>query len=390
MAKSSSKPTVVSLFTGAGGMDEGFKAANFKILACMDIESWACDTLRANTNDTIIVGPSDFSGDIKKIPPKEFSEITGIKPGELDVLTGGPPCQPFSAAANQRFLKSDKKFKRRGFSDAEKGTLLLDYIEYIEFLKPRVFLLENVPGLLTIDGGEQLSESLSRLRAIGYKHTEPKITEASNYGVPQSRNRMIVWGTNKTGVTPKTPETTHGGGLFLKEVNTVSHALYGFDEQLPNHEPRQHKEESISRYRTLEFGKREKLGRVDRLDPLKPSKTVIAGGTHGGGRSHLHPFIARTMTVRECARLQTFKDDYVFHGNMSRQFTQVGNAVPPLLAEHFAREIGREVFDLSYPEHFEHELFLDHGLSPEKMADYMLIAAKNSKPAWIYHTHSTQ
>ena len=86
----------------------------------------------------------------------------------------------------------------------------------------------------------------------------------------------------------------------------------------------------------LNYGQRDKLGRVDRLDPREPSKTVIAGGTKGGGRSHLHPFHPRTLSVRECARLQTFPDDYEFTGANARQFTQVGNAVPPLLAYKLA------------------------------------------------------
>jgi DNA (cytosine-5)-methyltransferase 1 len=86
----------------------------------------------------------------------------------------------------------------------------------------------------------------------------------------------------------------------------------------------------------LPFGGRDKLGRVDRLDPLLPSKTVIAGGTQGGGRSHLHPNSPRTLSARECARLQTFPDSYVFMGSTARQFTQVGNAVPPLMGYQFA------------------------------------------------------
>jgi len=94
----------------------------------------------------------------------------------------------------------------------------------------------------------------------------------------------------------------------------------------------------------LEYGQREPLGRVDRLDPMAPSKTVIAGGTQGGGRSHLHPFTPRTLSVRESARLQSFPDDFIFYGTMSRQFTQVGNAVPPLLAMKLAQEIHKQFY----------------------------------------------
>ena len=108
-----------------------------------------------------------------------------------------------------------------------------------------------------------------------------------------------------------------------------------------NNLPRNHRPSSILRYRNLEYGQREKLGRVDRLDPDAPSKTVIAGGSGGGGRSHLHPHVPRTLTVRESARLQTFPDDWVFRGPMARQFTQVGNAVPPRLAYWIGHHIAR-------------------------------------------------
>ncbi len=99
----------------------------------------------------------------------------------------------------------------------------------------------------------------------------------------------------------------------------------------------------------LRYGQRDQLGRVDRLDPTLPSKTVIAGGTNGGGRSHLHPEIPRTLSVRECARLQTFPDDFVFLGPTARQFTQVGNAVPPVLAATIATAVAEAYFPTRLP-----------------------------------------
>lgn len=110
-----------------------------------------------------------------------------------------------------------------------------------------------------------------------------------------------------------------------------------------NHITREHTAQSVARYMVLDYGSRDRLGRVDRLNPLQPSKTVIAGGTKGGGRSHLHPIHPRTLLVRECARLQTFPDWYEFTGATARQFTQVGNAVPPLLAYRLACEIRRAI-----------------------------------------------
>ena len=94
----------------------------------------------------------------------------------------------------------------------------------------------------------------------------------------------------------------------------------------------------------LNYGERDKLGRVDRLDPNLPSKTVIAGGSSGGGRSHLHPYIPRTLSVRECAQIQTFPDDYIFKGPVARQFTQVGNAVPPVLGSQLGTAIFKSFF----------------------------------------------
>lgn len=148
--------------------------------------------------------------------------------------------------------------------------------------------------------------------------------------------RWIVAGTRKNTniILPEpTATVTPCGSVFLRST-----------ENAKNHVTRKHTAESICRYMKLPYGGRDKLGRVDRLDPRLPSKTVIAGGTKGGGRSHLHPFVPRTLSVRECARLQTFPDDYIFTGANARQFTQVGNAVPPLLAYKLALAIKHSVF----------------------------------------------
>ncbi|WP_210459961.1 DNA cytosine methyltransferase [Vibrio crassostreae] len=379
-----SAPNVVSIFTGAGGMDEGFKAAGFDVRACMDIEEWACDTLRANNEGQLVIGPPQYSGDIKAISPEEFSEISGLKKGEIDVLIGGPPCQPFSQAASQRFFQGDERFKRKGFEDQEKGTLLFDFVNYIKWFRPTVFVIENVAGLLTIDNGEQLDKVLSELRELGYRHTFPETVNAVDYGVPQYRERLIVWGTLNDKVEPQLPRKTHG--TIATPHNVVANVLSDIPTDCVNHVLRAHKEESVARYKTLDFGQREKKGRVDRLDPLKPSKTVIAGGMNGGGRSHLHPFVARTISVRECARLQTFRDDFVFHGSIARQFTQVGNAVPPLLSEHFAREILTSVFGRSVPKELVHSGNIKIS-DRTKLAGCMLKNAVIEKPEWIYFTH---
>lgn len=202
---------------------------------------------------------------------------------------------------------------------------------------PLAFLIENVEGIADFDTEGKIQAELESLKQYGYKVTEPKIVNAANFGVPQNRMRWIVVGTR--GTSPiKLPQpsdnVTPCGSVFTRELGGV-----------PNHITREHTAQSVNRYMILNYGERDKLGRVDRLDPRLPSKTVIAGGTKGGGRSHLHPFSPRTLSVRECARLQTFPDTYVFTGATARQFTQVGNAVPPLLAYKLALAIKDAISD---------------------------------------------
>lgn len=381
----SNRPTVLSLFAGAGGMDLGFRAAGYDVACAIEIERWACDTLNRNHPELALLGPPNHHGDIKQITPNVIQAFCGLAKGDFDVVIGGPPCQPFSQASTQRFLKSDPRFKRRGFDDDLKGTLLLDFVRLVTKLKPKVFVLENVPGLLTVDGGIQLQLALTSLRGHGYNCSEPLVINAANYGVPQQRNRLIIWGSLKV-QTPTLPEPTHGpvNNLFLRPFTTVAHALVNMSQSLPNHVTREHQDESIGRYRNLRFGQRDKLGRTDRLDVFKPSKTVIAGGMHGGGRSHLHPFIARTLTVRESARLQTFPDEYVFESSIARQFTQVGNAVPPLLGEHLARHIKLVEFGERVKGDFFHSRSLQHVEDIKTLANRLLRESRKQKPEWIY------
>ncbi|MDY6924151.1 MAG: DNA cytosine methyltransferase [Pseudomonadota bacterium] len=326
---------VVSFFTGCGGMDLGFEAVGFEQVAAFEYNEIFCRTLRKNRPAWKVFGPPFGSGDVSK-----FDDVCSSLDGLIDepfdgVFIGGPPCQPFSIAANQRFARSGENFKRIGFAHEKNGNLLFDYVQLIIRFKPSVFVVENVPGLRDLDGGEQLSAAISLLKEHGYAVNEPMVLDAADYGVPQFRQRMFVVGARVPGIFRKpVVKKRVGCGSVLKDLPAG----------LPNHETRSHKAGSIERYMRLEYGQRDQLGRVDRLDPSLPSKTVIAGGTNGGGRSHLHPEIPRTLSVRECARLQTFPDEYVFLGPTARQFTQVGNAVPPVLAAALATSIADAYF----------------------------------------------
>jgi len=329
----------VSFFAGAGGFDVGFHCAGYENLASIEINQIFCETLRYNFPKKLVVGPPHYSGDVRDRTSiaQILKEELRIKQPFEGVFHGGPPCQPFSIASNQRFSKTGENFKRIGFEHEEYGNLLTDYLWFILEFRPKVFIIENVAGFMDLDKGLQVRSALDTLINAGYSVSKPQVFDLADFGIPQHRNRFVVVG-SRTGHTFKFPSKNRPHvpcvEVFKKDMNGVS-----------NHEIRVHKPESLLRYVQLEYGKRDKLGRVDRLNPAKPSKTVIAGGTKGGGRSHLHPFIPRTISVRECARLQTFPDWYVFTGAIARQFTQVGNAVPPLFAYKLAVEIQKQFFD---------------------------------------------
>lgn len=327
---------LVSFFSGCGGMDIGFEAVGFNHKAAFELSEVFCGTLRINRPSWKVFGPPYHAGDVSNLQQtvEDLSPLLAI-PFE-GVFIGGPPCQPFSIAANQRFSKSGPNFKRVGFEHTQNGSLLFSFVQLVIKFRPAVFVIENVPGLRDLDGGEQLSLAIGMLKNEGYAVAEPTVYDASDFGVPQYRRRMIVVGSRLSGDFIMEPTTDQiGCGGILSKIP---------DSDAFNHDTRNHKVMSVERYMRLDYGKRDQLGRVDRLNPTRPSKTVIAGGSNGGGRSHLHPEVPRTLSVRECARLQTFPDSYRFSGSTARQFTQVGNAVPPVLAAVLATRIVESYF----------------------------------------------
>ncbi|MCL1982124.1 MAG: DNA cytosine methyltransferase [Clostridiales bacterium] len=334
-AKLSGSIPAISFFSGAGGLNIGFEHAGFENLVSIEINEVFCNTLRHNSPHKTVIGPPDNLGNIRDHEQvlSLLENIIGTSKPFEGVFHGGPPCQPFSIAANQRFSKNSDKFKRQGFNDEETGELLFDYLWFIELFRPRAFLIENVSGITDCDSDGKIKAELDKLANHGYEIAPPRVVNAAHFGVPQNRMRWIIIGTC-TGKPVDFPEPD-------AEVTPCSYTFSRDMSGVENHQTRKHSAGSIRRYMQLGYGARDKLGRVDRLDPNIPSKTVVAGGTKGGGRSHLHPYAPRTISVRECARLQTFPDHYVFTGSTARQFTQVGNAVPPLLAYKIAKQIRR-------------------------------------------------
>ncbi len=302
---------IISLFCGAGGMDLGFIKAGHEIVWANDNDPDSCKTYERN------LGHKPVCKDIEKVPSEE------IPSG--DVVIGGFPCQGFSIANPYRHTEDSR------------NKLYLEFLRVVRDKCPKYFVAENVPGLCSIGGyetkldkkrgeGRVLKMILDDFRSIGY-FVEWKILNAADFGVPQTRKRVIILGT-RNDVEKKLmhPEHTHSKERWL----TVKIALRGLPLEptldIPNHIGTAHGVK-INGY----LGNRE-----TRLD--KPSPTIVGrGGGTGGPVIIPHPSGQRRMTVRETARLQSFPDSFVFEGSVSSQYRQIGNAVPCSLAYNIAK-----------------------------------------------------
>jgi len=302
---------VISLFSGAGGMDLGFLKAGFEVVWANDIWEDAVTTYRLNLGDHI------FSADIAGIPSREIPDA--------DVLIGGFPCQGFSVANRNRH------------SGDLRNSLYLEYRRVLREKQPKFFIAENVKGLLSLDGGAVFRTILGDFREAGYRVTA-EVLNAADYGVPQKRERVFLFGVRSdvslNSIFP--PRPTHAPHRVAEMAGllpwiSIGQALSGLPEPgklcgLPNH--------SCSMYK-LRFNGHQGH-RV--IKPEEPSPTITArGDDRGGVVIHHHPGNHRRMSPREVALVQSFPIDYQFFGPNTSVYRQVANAVPPRLAFEIAR-----------------------------------------------------
>jgi DNA (cytosine-5)-methyltransferase 1 len=325
------RPVGVELFAGCGGLSTGFLDAGIRICAGFEIDLRAVDAYNYNHSYR---GSRGFAADLTELESGELLRLAGVD--AIDLLIGGPPCQPFSIVG-----------KRRGLDD-KRADLLQHFARFVEELQPKAFLLENVPNLATIAGGHVLELTLSRLRAAGYcvRHD---IVAADEFGVPQRRKRLVVVGIS--GVSEVLfPPPTHG--ILDATKITAKQAIGDLPEAaefgecgIHNHEPTAHSKSMVDRFGKLLPGKREKGSFHDRLHPDKPGYTLRAGSGNFSPLRPVHYSSDRVITVRESARLQGFSDHFIWPDRIPRlqQYRQVGNAVPPPLAAAFARSIARQL-----------------------------------------------
>jgi DNA (cytosine-5)-methyltransferase 1 len=343
--------SLVSLFSGGGGLDLGLEAAGFETLYASDIDHFSCVTLANGKKVSIEQGLPFLANalieeaDVCDLSGAEVLARIGKERGEVDLLAGGPPCQAFSVFG-----------KRAGTADP-RGQLPEQYRRLLTEIAPRAFVFENVYGLLTIENGEvfrNICESLSSPgQGLEYKLSVFRLN-AANYGVPQKRDRVFIVGDRAGRSLGAIPAVSTLDGIEgMVPARTVSQGLRGLPEEgsklAHNHRGRKHSQRIIERYAGLAFGERDPKTRINKLDPSKPSYAIIVGSDKGGGKGHVHPVEPREVTARESARMQTFPDWWEFFGSVRHPIRQVGNAVPPVLAACIGKVISERLFDKPAP-----------------------------------------
>lgn len=324
----------IELFAGAGGLAIGLEKAGFHSVLLNEWDKFACATLRKNRPEWNVV-----EGDVCDI---NFSEYKG----EIDLLSGGFPCQAFSYAG-----------KGEGFNDI-RGTMFFQFARAIQEIQPKVILGENVKGLLSHDKGRTIATIKKTITELGYTLVEPKILNAMNYKVPQKRERIIIVGIRNDlakGIKFSWPNPYHRimtmtdalkkGELYDNDVPQSIGQEYperkknvlnlvpqgGCWRDLPDEVARDYMKKSY-------FLGGGRTGMARRLGWNEPSLTLTCSPSQNQ-TERCHPDETRPLTVREYARIQTFPDDWIFEGSMSSQYKQIGNAVPVNLAHSVAQSI---------------------------------------------------
>lgn len=374
---------VIDLFCGAGGSSAGFKLAGFNLVGALDVNVAA-----AKTHELNFPACKTVVGDITKLSPAEFDDI--IEHQHVDIVIGSPPCQTFSSLSQGkiRSLGKDIKHDIRNY-------FYKNYLDYVSYFKPKVFLMENVPGFMTKYKGEIFQDLLKYIKEnLPEYDVKYAILDAKEYSVPQARRRLFVCGyrkeysfdfpkENREFCGPKgyvsvgealfdlplikddwrldkSPYSKQASNAFQKMMRKGQSTLVAnnicrisnpqakelFVRLKPGERYTDLSEEMQKEISLFDsFDSSVIMGRCRKLPVDDIAWTVIA---HIGmdGYEYIHPSEIRTLSVREAARLQSFPDDFIFVGNMREQYVQIGNAVPPLLSYAIEKKICRTIKEL--------------------------------------------
>lgn len=354
-------PKVLDLFCGCGGLSEGFKLAGYTIVGGVDFNAPAIKTYNRNFPDAKGICCDLLNMDQEMIL-REFGDLN-----DVDVIIGGPPCQGFSSANRYKIEGEDPRNK-----------LFFEFVKFVDLAEPKVVVIENVRGIITSNNGYAKDRIYEIFESRGYA-VNHRILSASDYGIPQRRQRnffvMIKNGekfdfdllnrvdkevTVEDAIGELYNFESHDSNapLPLKNEADTPYRRYlrSADNMVANHEVRYPADKVQHRISFVPQGgnwqdvpeelwpsdrKNRHSSAYKRLDVTQPSCTIDTGNNHS---NYFHPLYNRIPTVREAARLQSFPDEFVFEGNRSEQYRQVGNAVPPLLAKVIADEL-IEVFE---------------------------------------------
>lgn len=346
---------VISLFSGAMGLDIGLEKAGLNVVIGQDFDASCVKTMRTN-------GYKVMEGDIREITPQDLLGVTGLSVGEPFLICGGPPCQPFSTAG-----------KRLGINDP-RGSLFMDFIRMIDYIHPRFFIMENVKGIISaplkhISGADRdesdpkqrlgtvLDVILAEFEKLGYK-TVYGLLDAVNYGVPQFRERFVLIG-SRDNENIFLPVPTHFHMHQNKEYQwqTVRSAIEDLEED--NGECAAFSEERLKFLKLIPEGGNwrdlpkdvipiamggayksggGKVGFYRRLSYDQPSPTVVTSPVQKATMM-CHPTQDRPLSVKEYARIQQFPDNWIFTGTTASKYRQIGNAVPIGLAEAIGKAV---------------------------------------------------
>lgn len=351
------RPTVIDLFAGVGGLSLGFEQAGFHIVMANEYDAEIAAAYQKNHPETKMV-----VGDITAI---NLEDTFGSFVGKIDVIIGGPPCQGFSQKGQRKTIHDERNF------------LFKYYVKVVNLVQPKYFVMENVPNLLTAEQGFFKKEIVDLFNELGYS-LNTGVLNAADYGVPQNRRRAVIIG-KRNGKAPDLPEKTEqkvtiwdaiGDLAYLESgegqeeqqyadlpASEYAKSLRGDMRILYNHVATKHSKLALERLALIppNCGKEvlpdEHLtksiysGTWSRMIKDDISVTITTRfDTPSSGR-FTHPYLDRAITVREAARIQSFPDNFIFTGTKSSQMKQVGNAVPPRLANAIAIVIRKDMED---------------------------------------------
>lgn len=390
----SNQLTAIDLFAGAGGFSLAAHQQDFDLLAAVEFDKKAAETYRTNIVERLGANTQVFNQDINDVDVQGFMRYRNIKQGELDLLLGGPPCQGFST---HRINDSG--------ADDPRNKLLLRYFDFVSALRPKVFLVENVPGLLWERHKAHLNKFIKLAQKFNYKIIggSPLIINSKDYGVPQNRKRAfilairedisatnIVWPPEPTHFSPKQNNTSWvtASSVFEKPPKEIINKLVGrytainnwdknyakkfvqnldFGDKVLANDPcnihMQHTESVSNRFKETPLnGSREDIefrlrchkngykGHKDvygRIFFHTPSNTITTGCNNPSKGRFVHPWLDHGITLRHAARFQSFPDNFIFLGSSTEQARQIGNAVPIDLGSALIQNIKESIFQIN-------------------------------------------